>query len=40
MWNFIAGMYIGYLLRPFIEMIISVTIKIFKNAYTEYKKGE
>jgi len=37
MWNFIAGIYLGYLLRPLIELTIEVLVKIFKNAYKEYK---
>jgi len=37
MWNFIAGIFLGYMLRPLIETIIGIAVKIFKNAYSEYK---
>jgi len=37
MWNFMAGIYLGYLFRPLIELTIEGLVKIFKNAYKEYK---
>jgi len=37
MWNLIGGLFLGYLLRPLIETVAGIAVKIFKNAYKEYK---